>query len=172
MTQWNEARHGNKRTDDVLTKAMWYKVRDDENRKAEKPPEPPDISQLSGQKIPNQAERDAGYGTFNGQKWGGMMNVPADPSDEAQTAMDNAAADKGAAEWDYAKPIRDYIRNTFAMPLEDVVSGTARPNETAKGIVYRLIKTWNEDALIIKLVDGEMRDLAAYIAKNLEGVTL
>jgi len=165
-----------------------------------------DVSALSGQRIPNQAERDA-----------------------AQNAMDNADADKGAAEFDmgirHLKERQDYISDrqregatfeeakvmwaeelkrrtaerdavqpdephifehggfmnhhgplcTYCLlpisderhqSLEDVVSGTTRPNETAKGRVFRLIKTWNEDALIIKLVDGEMRDLAAHIAGN------
>jgi len=160
-----------------------------------------DVSSLSGMKIPNTAER---------------MNDEL--RDIAQNAMDNAAADKGAAEHDKCKTCNgmgdirtmgstedvlkygDPGEEIIECPdcggsglandrLEDVVSGTTepdtipyrtldsmaqwhgtapeRPNETAKGRIYRLIKTWNEDALIIKLVDGEMRDLAAHLAGNL-----
>jgi len=139
MTKWNEASQGN------------------------------DASPLSGMKIPNQHERDI-----------------------AQNAMDNADADKGAAEHDKCKTcggsgegnqvVQDrwgqviggqcpdcWGRGVTDKPrLEDVVSGTTRPNETAKGWFYRQINTWlvNEGFEERFPIDA-IRDLSAHLAGNL-----
>jgi len=175
------------------------------------------VSQLSGTRIPNANDRErwtlACYQSRHSECLGTTvpMRGPAvdcecschtkermndNIRDIAQNAMDNAAADKGAAEHDSREecpvmfsvghagsgvfdknqqhPRSCQCGGTGWIPrLEDAVSGTTRPNETAKGRILRLMQVFylhspsNERTVQFHDNLNEYRDLAQHLAGNL-----